>query len=261
LNQVRDQIWDQVVDQILNQVRDQIADQIDRQVEDQVEDQELKHYGTAWRASCFDFSWLAFYEYFQRVGIEYKVSKEFNEFLKFKDLGIFGMIQLDGLCVVYGMPSSIQRDSDNNLHSDDGYAIQWPDGYGIHFMHGTAVPEYLVTTPADELDVKQVLAEGNVDIRIEGMRKLGTEKLAKHGKLIDSYKNYSKKDHYWWYASEYELYDLNSIYEGLGLWLKMKHQTIEQYCVEGVENCKTIQDCLNYRNNKNMDQYETINIK
>jgi len=269
LAQVWDQVDTQVWSQVDTQVRSQVGDQVDTQVRNQVWSQvrsqvgdqvDLKHYTTAWRGTCWDFGWLSFYEYFQKIGTEYKTT-EFNEFLKLKDLGIFSMIQLDGLCVVYGMPNIVKRDGENNLHSDDSYAIQWPDGYGLYFMHGTAVPEYMVKTKAADLDIKRVLAETNTDVRLEGMRKIGTEKLTEHGKLIDTYKNYSKDDHYWWYASEYELYDLNTIFDGLGLWFKMKHQTIDQYCVEGVENCRTIQECLSYRNNKNMDKYETINIK
>jgi hypothetical protein len=288
-NQVLAQVWDQVLaqvsDQVLAQVRDQVGGQVENQVRDQVENQvraqvwdqvlaqvsdqvraqvwdqdDVEFFDFSYYGNCSDYGWCSFYDFFTRIGvIDFH---PFNKYLKLLNSGVYDMVQLDGLAIVCGMPSYINRDESNRLHKDGGYAIEWPDGYGLHFLHGTSVPEYLAITPAEDLDLVKVLAEANVDVRLEGMRKVGIEKVALQGKLIDSYENYDKDENYWYHASEYKLYDLNPMQDGLGKWLSMKHQTINQYCVEGVgDTCNTIKECLDYRNEEDMSLFETINIK
>ena len=97
---------------------------------------EFSTYGNVW-----DYGWLSFYSFFEKIGVF-----DNEDFTKYKDMilsGIYDMIQMDTLCVVCKMPDSIIRDDNNRLHSIDGYAIEWDDGYGQHYIHGRFVDKKL----------------------------------------------------------------------------------------------------------------------
>ncbi len=53
------------------------------------------------------------------------------------------MIQLDGLCVVCELPVTVNRNTDNNLHSTTENAIEWSDGYGLKFVNGRSISNQL----------------------------------------------------------------------------------------------------------------------
>ncbi len=67
---------------------------------------------------------------------------------------------------------------DGQLHRDGGLAIVWPDGWGVYALNGVRVPEALVMTPSEQLDVYQwVVKEQNAEIRREAVRKIGIERV------------------------------------------------------------------------------------
>ena len=43
---------------------------------------------------------------------------------------------MDKVCVVSKYPKSIKRNANNDLHSVDGFAIEFADGYGQHYVNG-----------------------------------------------------------------------------------------------------------------------------
>lgn len=57
------------------------------------------------------------------------------------------------------------------LHSADGPALVWPDGWSLHFWHGTRVPAWVVERPS----VAAIHAESNVEVRRCGIEALGWE--------------------------------------------------------------------------------------
>ena len=50
------------------------------------------------------------------------------------------------------------------LHSDSGYALQFPDGYGFHSWHGVTVPQYVVETPS-KITVEDIEGEFNAEVK------------------------------------------------------------------------------------------------
>jgi hypothetical protein len=71
------------------------------------------------------------------------------------------------------------------LHKEEGPAMVWADGSALYSFRGNTIGTHLdtknnwmITTPADELDVKQALATDNVDHRAILLERLPKEKLA-----------------------------------------------------------------------------------
>jgi len=71
------------------------------------------------------------------------------------------------------------------LHNESVKAIEYKDGYGFYYLNGIRVPESLVTTPAENLDIKFFQSEKNADIKAEFVRKYGVERMLNFGKKIE----------------------------------------------------------------------------
>lgn len=86
-----------------------------------------------------DAHWLSFFNYFDEMcGIT--ECKKLNPFMELaKHCG--WVLTFDELVVLTHKPCSIKWDDEMHTHSEDSYAIEYRDGYGIAIWHGTRVPE------------------------------------------------------------------------------------------------------------------------
>ena len=156
---------------------------------------------------------------------------------------------LDNVCVVCEKPTVIKLNENNILHCDGGPALEY-DGYGdlkIYALEGVNVPEWLATTRANDINIEQYNDIQNADIKAAFIRKVGVERLLGKGVKIDTYENYDEE---WWNKSQYELWDMNSIFTSkkYAPYLKMVNQTTGVFHVEGVSpNCKTLVDAIRER--------------
>ncbi|HEY8723407.1 MAG TPA: hypothetical protein VIL92_06055 [Gaiellaceae bacterium] len=83
-------------------------------------------------------------------------------------------------------PTAIHRELTNpdvqrgwgshRLHSDDGPAVVFPDGWGVWSVHGVRVTQQIVEAP-ETLTVAQILAEENAEVRRVMMDRFGFDKL------------------------------------------------------------------------------------
>lgn len=194
----------------------------------------------------FFASIFSFYDFF----IEEKIVS-FNEELKekweaWRDTSRLGLIYpLDNICVVSQKPTAIHI-NENGLHNESGMALEY-EGWGFYSLNGVRVPKELVMTSVEDLDIAFFKKENNADIKAEFVRKFGVERMLDFGKKIDSYKNYN---HEWWTKSEYELWDMASIFEGLNYqpYLKMQNQTTQIWHVEAVSpDCTTLAEAIKER--------------
>ena len=173
-DQVRAQVWVQVRAQVGAQVRDQVGDQVGAQVSaqvraqvrdqvlDQVRDQKMEVFNFSFHGSISDYGWVSFYEYFKRVG---KVKLDnFNNFVFLLKSGVYDMIQFKKVCIVSDMPIRISRNSQNRLHNENTYAIEWGDGFGLYFFNGVAVHEKIILHP-EKLTKKDWMNESNQEVR------------------------------------------------------------------------------------------------
>jgi hypothetical protein len=163
---VRDSVWDSVRDSVWDSVRDSVWDS----VRDSVRDSKLEYFYPAWRDLLSDSYWVAFYDYFTRIGIINH--SNFNKYLAYMKAGAFYSIFLEGFAIVCERPEYISRDSEGRLHAENKPAVLWKDGYAQYFWHGVSVSQKLIETP-EQITKEDLQNETNAERRRAMMEKLG----------------------------------------------------------------------------------------
>jgi hypothetical protein len=111
-----------------------------------------------------DYAWLAFYDFFHRIGV---ITGE--KFIKYARMnrGIFSTLQYENVCLVSRLPTVIRRDERGRLHSTDGSAIEFADGYGQWFVHGVAITEEMFARAFidKQMTAQEIMTEKNVEVR------------------------------------------------------------------------------------------------
>ena len=116
-----------VTAQVTAQVQDQVRDQVREQVWDQVVSSAL------W--GQHDAAFMAWADFWLRAGVIDRGS------------GLLAVARTAGwwwafsdVAVLTERPTALHRDAAGRLHNPDGMALQYPDGWGIHALHGVRVP-------------------------------------------------------------------------------------------------------------------------
>lgn len=166
---------------------------------------------------------------------------------------IFNMKNVAGsvidVAIVSEKPTEVHLNENNVIHCDGGPAVVY-NGFGnqkIFALNGTVVPDWLALTRSVDIDITRIKEISNADVKAEFIRKVGIERLLAYGNKIDSYTNYNE---YWWTKSEYELWDMSSLFSNVRYapHLKMINQTTGVWHVEAVSpECKNIPDALRER--------------
>ena len=131
----------------------------------------------------------------------------------------------------------IFKNSRNQLHCETGPALL-SDCEDLFFLNGVMMEELHVMTRAEDITAQQILAETNVEVRRELLRKVGVERfleVAKH-EVLNTQENYS--------LLEIELHpDTPKV-----RYLKMQNPSIKVWHVEKVnKKCQTVQEAINWR--------------
>ena len=213
----------------------------------------LESFSTPYLVGSFDASIWSFYDYCQQVlGVDYREKTE--NFAIWKATSELGMIfPFDHVCIVSQKPTTIKLNENRVAHCDGGPAIEYAGrGNGktnikIFMLNGIRVPEWLAVTPSGNLSDKDYSQLENADQKMEFVRKFGVERMLGMGKKIDSYEKYNKE---WWTRSQYELWDMHCLFEGVPYapHLKMLNQTTGVWHVEAVSpDCITLEDAVKER--------------
>lgn len=116
--------------------------------------------------------WLAFYDFFGRFcGIQ-EVSKLRGLMRIAKSAGWWWAF--DEAVVMTERPKLLLRDGTGRLHSEEGPALAYPDGFGLHSWHGTRVPPELTTGAG--WDVREIMKSRNSEVRRCAIERMGWEK-------------------------------------------------------------------------------------
>jgi hypothetical protein len=130
----------------------------------------------------------------------------------------------------------------NELHNEEGPAVEYKDGFGLYCLNGVSVDEWLVKTKPEDIDPESVPREQNAEVRREIVKKMGIDNFVRKSKakVIDS-------------ENEYELLNIDFGQRDRPF-LKMKNPSIAEYHVEGVHpDCKTVRQALYFRNYNKTD--------
>lgn len=203
-----------------------------------------------YQEGSFFVSVFSFYDYmFNELGIEVepKLRGLYDMWEETSKLGL--IYPLEDVCIVSEKPTVINLNEDNQLHCDGAAALEYA-GHGpfkIFALNGVMVDEYLAVTPGEQLDLKYYNEIKNADQKTEFVRKFGVERMLELGKKVDSYDKYNET---WWNKSEYELWDMSCLFQGINYapHLKMTNQTSGVYHVEAVSpRCRTLADAIKER--------------
>lgn len=70
----------------------------------------------------------------------------------------------EDFCIVSDFPEVLRVDEELRLHSENGPAIKWRDGWCLYFWHGIRVSSQLIERP-ETLTIEQIEREANIEIR------------------------------------------------------------------------------------------------
>ena len=127
--------------------------------------------------SCYgqhDSSWLAFYRYFSDVCGLAEITAPLHGLWEIAESAGWWLPHAK-LCWVSERPNRLRRDAQGRLHSGDGLAIGYPDGWGVYAWHGVRVPEHVILRP-DTLTATKILAEPNTEVRRVMIDRVGPER-------------------------------------------------------------------------------------
>ncbi len=212
-DQVGDQVWDQVRDQVNNAI-----------------------YGQ------HDANWLGWIDYFREVCGLIEITEKL---IPLTDLALHSnwVYPYQNIAVMSEKPTEIHM-ANQRIHRDLGPAILYADGFAVYALDGVRMPDWVVMTPAELLDVTKILKLPNVEQRLLAIKKFGAHNMLGHlgGKSI------SRKNAFLNNAGfEYELFEI-SIEGSKEKLLKMKNPSEEKIHYEFVTpEIETVDQALAWR--------------
>ena len=174
------------------QVRQQVEQQVGQQVEEQVEEQVWQQVGDAvWNnSSSYGLwaGWMSWVSFFRDV-------------CRWEDdaLSCFALAEAlantgwqwwhSDVLALSDRPRFIKRNAAGRLHSDEGPAIEYRDGWSIYAWHGYRLPDthYHLITARDKITPAMIEAEPNAELRRIALEIFGFDRFfeARGGKVID----------------------------------------------------------------------------
>ena len=163
---VGDSVWDSVWASVRASVGDSVGASVWASVGDSVG-------ASVWASvnSFWECCWLAFYAYFREVcGLT--VCDRLDGLMALHQSSGW-WIARQGRALISDRPNVLKRDARGRLHSEDGPAIAYPDGWRIYAWHGVVVPERVIEHP-DCLTAAQIRDERNAEVRRVMLERFGT---------------------------------------------------------------------------------------
>lgn len=137
--------------------------------------------GNQWSA------WVSYLTFFEHVA---KLAIDYSQFRHYEAAAIHGghRIMHEEFCMVSDFPRTLTVDEQNRPHGETGPFCEWSDGTALYALHGVRIPAWVVETPKDRIDPKQVLALTNTDERYAAMRHVGVHRFldALNAETIDT---------------------------------------------------------------------------
>lgn len=121
--------------------------------------------------------WQAFYDFFKSaVGVEgldiIQPTLDLSQ-----DVG--WIMPWEELVILTEKPTSLYRNNRGQLHSEDGKAIEWSDGFGIYVLNGVDMPAELMVKGKSGITAADVMKLKNVEQRLQAMKYVGIQNFYK----------------------------------------------------------------------------------
>ena len=133
-----------------------------------------------------DASWIGYYDARRRAGFGGYAAADLS------DLDVWATLAMsagwwwpgEGVCVMAERPLAVHTEplagshhGEQRLHRADGPAIAFADGFGANVLHGTPVPEWVLSGLTSDL----IRAEPNIEVRRSAIERLGWDAYLRDG--------------------------------------------------------------------------------
>ena len=143
----------------------------------------------------------------------------------------------DSACIISLKPLTLHVDQRGRLHNASGPAVEYRDGYKQWYLHGVSVPQALAEIAQTDMDPADLPKYRNAEVRMQFIKKLGVNRLKKHGHVIDK-------------QGVYQLIDMHTLFDGIDYapYLFMINPSTGETHAEGVNPiCRTVVQAINWR--------------
>lgn len=169
-------VWDSVSASIRNTVWASVRASTEASVSN-------KYYDRYAYGDISSYGWTAFSDFFKEIGI--LKDRLFDQWLEYCDAGIFYALQRESVCAICPMPKYVKRNSEQAMHCEDGYAIEWADGYGIYVLDGISFDregqdELYWKIVRKELTLPEILQIQDIDQRAIALKYCNAEVIIAH---------------------------------------------------------------------------------
>lgn len=136
---------------------------------------------SASRGIAYDASWTAFYDFYQRCGVEQ--GEDFQIWMEFLRAGIWDTVLMDEAAVVCRRPIEVHYDDQQRLHNLTGPAVRWVDGHESFLIANVYVKRHWVMEP-EKITVREVLRCTNVELRRILLAQMGYERFGREANAV-----------------------------------------------------------------------------
>jgi hypothetical protein len=166
--QIGDSVWDSVGDSVGASVWASVRDSVGASVRASVW---ASGYGS------HDAPWLAFYRYFHDVCGLVEQTRALAGMWEIAESAGWWLPH-EHICWVSERHNVLRLDDRGRLHSDNGPACAYPDGWGVYAWHGLRLPpgqEWIVDDP-DRITPETIMSEDNAEIKRVMVERMGYER-------------------------------------------------------------------------------------
>ena len=161
-----DNLYDNLSENPYDNLRDNLRDNLYANLYANLSETKIP-YTPTWLWGAHDSYWIAFYLFVaQYVKTDIYSHENYDLLQQWSKLSesIFWWYPFDGICIISDRPESYGLDERGRLHSEDGMAMRFSDGYGFYAWHGVRVSADIILHP-ETITVERIENEANSEMR------------------------------------------------------------------------------------------------
>lgn len=159
---------------IINSVTDMLNSKVDLEFDNDI-NSTVKSAGLSYIGGSLWAGWAAWNDF---INIEADVTIDRSYLDLVECCGYYYC--LNGIVFATEKPASINLDEQGRLHNLTGKAISYASGWGLYYVHGVKVPEYIIETP-ENITSALIDAENNIEVRRCMLDIFGAERYLQEG--------------------------------------------------------------------------------
>ena len=165
--QLNRQLEQQLRQQLRQQLHQQLKQELGQQLKQELEQQDREYQNFNFWGDTSWYGYLAFYDYINHELLPKYHNEIFEKYLELVTAKIDCLITRKNIAFISKPPTTLTFNKRNRLHNAERAAIEYSDGYKIHYIHGVYFPEKEWTRIVNnELSSEEILSEENIEKRM-----------------------------------------------------------------------------------------------